>query len=80
MTSPVPDEMGRAIVNDLVPSDFAVLAHVDLLAGAGYAWITSYTLHGDAGMEYPLTVPVTSAPEPGSECTMMVGLAQLGPA
>ena len=79
VASPVLDEMGRATISDLVPSDFAVLAHVDLLADAGYAWITtSYTLHGDMGMEYPLTAPVISAPELGSEYTMMVGLAELG--
>ena len=75
---PVPDEMGRATVDDLVPSDFAVFAHVGLLADAGYSWITtSYTLHGDDIMEYILTAPVIGAPEPGSEYTMMVGLSQL---
>ena len=74
---PVPDEMGRATVNDLVPSDFAVLAHVDLLADAGYVWVTtSYILHGDSDIEYNTVPPVIVAPEPGSEYTMMIGLAQ----
>ncbi|MCY4490868.1 MAG: ABC transporter substrate-binding protein [Thaumarchaeota archaeon] len=74
---PVPDEMGRATVNDLVPSDFAVLAHVDLLADAGYVWVTtSYILHGDSDIEYNIVPPVIVAPEPGSEYTMMIGLAQ----
>ena len=72
---PVPDEMGRASVTNLVPSDFAVFVHVDLLAEAGYVWATtSYSLHGDDAMEYILTAPAIRAPEPGSEYTMMVGL------
>ena len=78
VASPVPDEMGYASVTNLVPSDFAVFVHVDLLAEAGYTWITtSYTLHGDNTMEYIMTAPVIAAPEPGSEYTMMVGLSQL---
>ena len=73
---PVPDEMGRATINDLVPSDFAVLVHVDLLADAGYAWVTtSYTLHGNPDIEYILTAPSVVNPAPGSEYTMMIGLS-----
>ena len=75
---PIPDDMGRASVTNLVPADFGVFVHVDLLAEAGYVWATtSYNLHGDDAMEYILTAPAIRAPEPGSEYTMMVGLSQL---
>ena len=72
---PIPDETGRVSVNDLVPADFAVLVNVESLADAGYVWVTtSYELH-DNSTEHILVAPVINAPEPGSEYTMMVGLA-----
>ena len=72
---PVPDDMGNATITGLIPADFAVLVNVDVLADAGYAWVTtSYELHGDSGVEYIKTVPIVANPAPGSVYTMLVGL------
>ena len=52
-----------------------MLVNVESLADAGYVWVTtSYELH-DNSTEHILVAPVINAPEPGSEYTMMVGLA-----
>ena len=72
---PIPDDVGRASVTDLVPADFAVLVDVEALADDGYAWVTtSYEKHDNSGTQNILVAPVVYAPEPGSTYTMMVGL------
>ena len=79
VAAPTPGSAGNAMVDDLVPADFALLVLESQLAdNHGYVWTTtSYTRSDGVTEDYDPTVPRVVNPDPGSIHTMMVGLSPI---
>ena len=73
---PITNSEGVAVVDNLVPADFALLVDVDSLEEQGCYWTSTYLERGDdnSGKPYNQTYPVVDNPTPGSSHTMLVGL------
>ena len=73
---PLTDSNGVAIIDDLVPADFALLVDVSNLADQGYYWTsTKYEKFDDHDRPFDPTYPVANDPMPGSRHVMEIGLS-----
>lgn len=75
---PVTGPDGRAVLDDLLPADFALFELGDVLARSGYAWVSlNYERTDSAPHGHDPRIPIAAGPAPGSTHTMWIGLAKL---